>query len=396
MPIKFRCEHCRQLLGISQSKAGKMVDCPTCGRAVRVPSLDGKSDPVSIPNWDPQDESLVNALNALASLTQEPGVEIRAADVEANQEESASSDENIVASTPPRKLAAAPAATAIPQPIDMPPLEAPVVLPEPANSPLPPESSPKDEPVTPPEPWSKLATLPGAAAPRDSGPGGRSSETSSASFQPEKGVTLPIALLLVTMAFLLGFFVGNARQGSPSQAGSDVAEHDTSREPKTSPPVQQPESKETPRRRAVEGRITYLAATGSRRADTGAVVILLPAYRNSSTRLPIVGFRPADSSEDREIAKAMVQALGGDLAAVDEEGLYTCHLPQAGEYHLIILSRHVERAESESLEPATRTMLAEYFDRPQQLVGQLKFRVSEVNYRGETTEIHDHSFGRES
>jgi phage FluMu protein Com len=38
MPIKFRCKHCNQLLGIARRKAGSEVECPTCKHKVEVPS----------------------------------------------------------------------------------------------------------------------------------------------------------------------------------------------------------------------------------------------------------------------------------------------------------------------------------------------------------------------
>ena len=37
MPIRFRCRHCNQLMGISRRKAGMMVQCPTCHAQVAVP-----------------------------------------------------------------------------------------------------------------------------------------------------------------------------------------------------------------------------------------------------------------------------------------------------------------------------------------------------------------------
>ena len=40
MPIRFRCPSCEQLLAIGTRKAGTLVDCPTCGRTLRVPSPD--------------------------------------------------------------------------------------------------------------------------------------------------------------------------------------------------------------------------------------------------------------------------------------------------------------------------------------------------------------------
>ena len=71
MPIKFRCTHCSQLLGISRSRAGKIVDCPTCGRAVRVPELDGQVKPVPPPELNLQDSKLSQALDELAMIGQE-------------------------------------------------------------------------------------------------------------------------------------------------------------------------------------------------------------------------------------------------------------------------------------------------------------------------------------
>jgi hypothetical protein len=46
-PIKFRCEHCNQLLGVSPGRAGKPVNCPKCGERVTVP------DPGAIPGAPP-------------------------------------------------------------------------------------------------------------------------------------------------------------------------------------------------------------------------------------------------------------------------------------------------------------------------------------------------------
>ncbi|HID22034.1 MAG TPA: hypothetical protein EYP14_06490, partial [Planctomycetaceae bacterium] len=68
MPIKFRCKHCRQLLGIARSRAGAVVDCPACGRTIRVPGLDGRVDPIPTPALDFQDSELVRALDELAAI----------------------------------------------------------------------------------------------------------------------------------------------------------------------------------------------------------------------------------------------------------------------------------------------------------------------------------------
>lgn len=45
MPIRFRCEHCHQLLGIARRKSGTRVECPTCHALVLVPNEDQEDSP---------------------------------------------------------------------------------------------------------------------------------------------------------------------------------------------------------------------------------------------------------------------------------------------------------------------------------------------------------------
>lgn len=47
MPIRFRCTHCDQLMGIARRKAGTRVRCPSCQGEVEVPN-DGH-DPLDSP-----------------------------------------------------------------------------------------------------------------------------------------------------------------------------------------------------------------------------------------------------------------------------------------------------------------------------------------------------------
>jgi hypothetical protein len=42
MPIRFRCGHCNQLMGIGHKKAGTVVRCPTCTSEVTVPEPNAK------------------------------------------------------------------------------------------------------------------------------------------------------------------------------------------------------------------------------------------------------------------------------------------------------------------------------------------------------------------
>jgi hypothetical protein len=49
MPIRFRCRHCNQLMGISRRKAGTMVHCPTCHTEVLVPQPESEDKPAPPP-----------------------------------------------------------------------------------------------------------------------------------------------------------------------------------------------------------------------------------------------------------------------------------------------------------------------------------------------------------
>jgi phage FluMu protein Com len=52
MPIRFRCRHCHQLMGIARRKAGTEVQCPTCRQNVVVPGEDEVPSVVA-PQADP-------------------------------------------------------------------------------------------------------------------------------------------------------------------------------------------------------------------------------------------------------------------------------------------------------------------------------------------------------
>jgi hypothetical protein len=46
MPIRFRCQHCSQLMGIARRKAGTTVACTRCAQQVLVPATDQVELPV--------------------------------------------------------------------------------------------------------------------------------------------------------------------------------------------------------------------------------------------------------------------------------------------------------------------------------------------------------------
>ena len=122
MPIKFRCPHCEQFLGISRSRAGAVTDCPMCGRSIRVPLLDGSVEPLEDPQLNLQDRGLASALDKLAALVTDA------------PRESLEPAVPRVAEPLRSVLAEAPAPVPLPEPIELAPSPVRVVAEPEANS----------------------------------------------------------------------------------------------------------------------------------------------------------------------------------------------------------------------------------------------------------------------
>jgi ribosomal protein S27E len=77
MPIRFRCPHCNQRLGIARRKAGTEVQCPKCHAPVLVPPTDmeGGADvaaPVPAPDDAPAPAPLVFERSDFEDYLKEP------------------------------------------------------------------------------------------------------------------------------------------------------------------------------------------------------------------------------------------------------------------------------------------------------------------------------------
>lgn len=80
MPIRFRCQHCNQLLGIARRKAGCEVECPRCKKSITVPTDDGAEGPQRPPAEAPLfersdfDDYLEEADHPQPSILGTPGI----------------------------------------------------------------------------------------------------------------------------------------------------------------------------------------------------------------------------------------------------------------------------------------------------------------------------------
>jgi len=346
MPIKFRCPHCQQFLGISRSKAGSVSDCPNCGMTIRIPNLDGKVAPLPKPKMNLKDNDLRKALNALASL--DPATETAS--------EHGSETPSIVENN-------APAASVSLEPVVLEvdhdhlepmKLAEPVAIVEPAATSHPSsEMKPRDE----------LAVL---------------AELADAQPVPQRHEVLKkrrgsggVLLLAVLVSLICGGILGRAL--FPTVTGQETAIAPEAADPQDQAQQAAVADDEIDSPFVVQGKVEYETETGTDRADVGARVLILPMERNGSAKLSVNGFRIGASSVDRAVLNAEVTALGGVVTNADANGAFSAKLPTAGPYGVLIASKFQSDPGKGPLIPRVREFAQTYFERSHLLVGQLKY-----------------------
>lgn len=431
MPIKFRCQQCRQFLGISRAQAGEVVDCPTCGRTIRVPELDGTVKPLPEPGLQFDDTRLKSALDEIALIGDKPSLSEQLEDDGEAVEKSADDDD---ASQEKPATRGAGATMDEPRAIDLPPLPAPEPV---ALGPLPQrdidygaaaedealsgESSEEDRPwrstAQPRDSWKQLIA---AAAlkeqeewdrskePEDAGLADQtataeSSESDSAedvsSEDPvqvataldEESISLGFStwfaiIGLIALICSAGFWIGRGTaitfsvDGSTStDAGASSAGGEAATEP-------------APLKSGIEGRITFQREAGQWAADRDACVIVLPVERAGESLVSFYGLQQDGSDEDREMARSSLRAMGGAIGLADEHGRFQIELTKPGKYHVLVLSRSAGRSET-SDDEATINTLSSYFDRAEQMLGQLAYRFETIRFSGQSVLPLDTGFG---
>ena len=362
------------------------MDCPTCGRSVRVPEQDGHSEPVPEPQWDLKDSLLADALNEVAMIGQEP-----------KEKEEELSDQSNQASSNIQEVSPA----SMPEPIELePPLPAePVVIASespPAQSQSGPSAAVQTEPAVTHTAQQQVLLESVVSQIGHPGPSPQQ-EIRLKERRPrrtERDATWTFLLfvgviLLVAGAAGFGYMAGSrnaadnssrpAENSHPGDAGND---HDHL------------ESSLSTRKPALTGQITYKTEEGTSRADARARVIVFPQSREGRVKLSVVGFRAADEETDFRVVVAALRELGGDAAVVDENGNFVIALPKAGAYQILVLSNHLSRENDEKIPTALRDLLEQYFDRPDSLLGRVLFYFGQISYQGEKAKTWYHSFDR--
>lgn len=404
MPIQFRCEYCQQLLGISQSRAGSMVDCPACGRSLRVPSKEGAPAKPAPSRKAQADARLLNALAELSGLGQ------------------------FVPET------AAPSTPSVPQPRSPKLTQLPAVSPKPAGSsvdhirivPLKPETQdafqelaeiPDDdqpdgitdleEPELIEEPEPEQADQPQRSTVPDADPFRDALQelttlpplaASQPSPQPVHSASRKVhgMLLVVTavVTFGLGYLVGKSRTTTADRSltenavlsPADTSQPSSSESDKTDQKKDDVHAETAPAAVAgqLKGTVRYRNAAGEMAADADALVLLVPSKNTTTLRLDGRPLREEAKSPTRSSIEAALSILQVSVTRVGADGSFVLPQKHSQTQRLVVISRHKSRPDGESVAGDAQQTLAEWFESTSHLVGRLAAKVVPVDAPGST------------
>lgn len=330
MQIKFRCQYCQQLLGISKSRAGARVDCPGCGRTINVPGAavqdprDASDEPAA-----GRDNSLDEALASLIRLS-ESGNKPRPPASPPSEKGRETVEPTIPdfdeAAIVIRELAS----------------EAPVALPQ----------SSSDRPV-----------------------GGASRENLVA----PRGVPFLLTAFLCVSSFLCGglaleawnrFTASTPRTAGNVQTGdssSDVLEDLRKAEEAESAHKTEVKSEKG----QVTGVVKWITDAGKTEPDALALVLVVPKRNAPGLKLDGRSLREAQETTDQKALRAALREFGIIFVRAKEDGSFAVARPSSEESELIIVSRHRSRPEGVELPVAISESLSQYFESGLSFVGQL-------------------------
>ncbi len=347
MPIKFRCQHCQQLLGISRSRAGAVVDCPQCGRSLRVPDLDGRTRKLPSPTATfSGDAALVSALSELSAL-----------DVDSNQDSPASESNAMTQSSQSHRVIALDPVTNA-EPIDT----APAVQARIDDS-----FAIGEDPVAIEESLEELAAFDESST---------DSPVSSELLDEMRQTRSGNGGSFVQGAVFCGVLLAGVAAG---WLLNDAIKHPN--QPDGNGPVIQSNAGDAASNRAIaatdvlpsaglEGAVVWLDANGQQNPDVGATVLVLPSERVGSLMLNARSLTREVAHPDRQATLAALSALGGTVADTDEAGGYRVECRTTKPVTVIAISRHKERPEDVSAPDETVQLLNSYFDSTSHLVGR--------------------------
>lgn len=365
MPIKFRCEYCQQLLGISRSRAAATVDCPQCGRSLKVPGSKGQDLVSDSPAETTHDEDLMSALNELTMLGMgndgdRPVSSQFSAGIRAFDDSSVIMEGKDV---PEERARQRDFTGRSPEPAPTDGRDNPSVDSNEALQDL--AAWAGNEPV------AVKSGLPAATISTD-----LLTEMRQASYPASWLATAIAAVLLIAISGAAGWWL--ARSGTldswiskPSDGGgsTDAASPDETEAEAHIPAGIVADPKQWVISAA--GQARYVDQSGQNRADGKASIYLLPATREGNLKVHARSFQRAPADADRRFSEAALQALGGMRVEADSEGRFEIGTAaRSDSYQLIVVSRNHERPDNVLADSDITNTLMPWFDSTVHILGQ--------------------------
>ncbi len=363
MPIKFRCVHCGQYLGISHSKAGTVVDCPTCGRSVKVPPKDGEAERVGAPSLDHADSQLAEALNEVAAIAESSGLALPQRPPR-HQRSSDAHETREVHAPPPSVIPAAP--------------QPPAERVEPAED---------EETLYTNAALEELASLaPGDAAghpPLTPGPAPLGQAPGQFAWTNELPWRLWLAFIAVGfVAVIIGFVLGRwdvQNESAPPAPEAKIAQAQPAGE---SPPSQPIDPMNRLGRPAVRGTVkTSSGKNGTAiHTDENAWIYAFPLKPADQEKIPAEWF----SSSDPQTMISALRLLGGNAVRSNQDGGFELRLIRPGQYHVLVCSSRT----AGPAEQAAPEFLNAYLEAPKAFLDGRLFHAENVDYQGQAIDLN--------
>lgn len=404
MAIKFRCLHCQQLLGISTTKAGTIVDCPACGRSVNVPTEGGVAKRTELKQPSSKDSGLLNALQELSALGGQTTREVeppplsRAVPRErkspALRTPSTQPDSGPIPDRDTMRIVPLANTHANPDPgtqqkgvlpdlAGMAPLKnsAPQILPEPLKTDEIDPNGADDAPAStsttmrgPHDLNSALRELADVPAAAQSSP----IRSQQAILQSASKRSAFLPLMFALPAFAIGLLLGTFWKSNGPQITTE-----SNTKPGDAIPAAMALVPEVGDRQ-ITGIVSYVDDSGSAIADAGAVVLLLPTENTTRLRLDARPLREPADSKARQAIEAALRTLGGSVYQTDSTGHWVANVPANIAFNVIIISRHRSRTDSQPIPANALESLSSWFDSPLHIVGRLAVQQSVVPAASDT------------
>lgn len=393
MPIKFRCVHCGQYLGISRSKAGTVVDCPTCGRSVGVPQKDGQAERVDSPSLNHDDSELAEALREVAAIAQSSHVPTSRKPPESRHNSDARETREVYA-PPPQVVPAKPLSPA--KPIEPEPQPSPELA-EPEDFPNRDFAENADATLAENAPLSKLATL-ADGEPNQSAADSKKKPAASGQLRRTNEIPWKMGLALILVGFvatLAGFALGRWDRKSQTENERPAAKELS---PDSSAQSDSDAAKEHADLLSRFGDVAFTGtvkfAQGERspvQPDAGAWVYAFPSDRAGEEKIPVDWLKekgPAEYATGHVLVVAALRALGGNAVKAGEDGGFELRLPEKGEYRILVCSAQIRRSPDPPVPEALTKLLEDYVDDPVAFLDDRQFFYQPAaNYQQNETPI---------